>query len=332
MNSLKRYELIFLLPILLLSCTSPAEHTNPLDPQSPMFSERARITGTVTGYYAPFRPLRNVEIRLTPEPALAFTDVEGKFALEDLPSGDYELQATVAGYAAALRPIRLAKRQQLNMTIALNGLPHVDSATVITERRLLAANSIRYFLQVENVVAGDPDGINDIKRVVFSAPDFSFSDTLTLVDRARGRWRRQFRQEELPAAAPLPEWPGHGMFIQIEDLPGNKTSAGPFYLARVIQETPEVLAPNNNVVITSPPLLFQWRLGAVPFPFTQEIEIQDVLDPEARTILSGIPPNTTVKSYSGGGLPTAGTYVWTVKIVDAFGNASRSRPAAFQVQ
>ncbi len=325
-------RLLLILPILLLSCTSPAEHRNPLDPQSPAFSDRARITGTVTSYYAPFRPLRNVEIRLLPQPALTFTDAEGKFALEDLPSGDYELQAAVAGYATVQRAIRLGKRQQLALTIPLNGLPHVDSAAVITERRLVTANSARYFLQVENVVAGDPDGINDIKRVVFSAPDFSFSDTLTLVDRVRGRWRRQFRPEELPAAAPLPEWPGHGLFIEIEDLPGNKTSAGPVYIARVIQETPDLVAPNNNVVITSPPLLFQWRLAAVPFPFTQEIEIQDVLDPESRTILSDIPAATTIKSYTGGGLPTAGTYVWTVKIIDAFGNASRSRPAAFQVQ
>lgn len=324
--------LVLILPILFLSCTSAAEHTNPLDPQSPAFSERARIMGTVTSYYAPTRPLRNVEIRLTPEPALAFTDAKGKFTLENLPSGEYELQATLAGYAVTQRPIRLAKRQQLTLAIPLNGLPHVDSATVITEHRVLTATATRYFLQIENVLANDPDGINDIKRVVFIAPDFSFSDTLTLVDRARGRWRRQFRQEELPATTPLPEWLGHPLLIQIEDLPGNKTSAGPFYIARVIQDTPEVIAPNNNVVITSAPLLFQWRLGAVPFPFTQEIEIQDVLDPESRTTLPGIPAGTTVKSYSGGGLPTAGTYVWTVKIVDGFGNASRSRPAAFQVQ
>lgn len=314
------------------SCTSPAEHTNPLDPQSPAFSEHAGITGTVTSYYAPFQPLSNVEIRLTPAPALAFTDAAGKFALENLPSGDYELQASLAGYAVANRSIRLAKRQQFNLTIPLNGLPHVDSAIVMTEHRVLTANATRYFLQIENVLAGDPDGIADIKRVVFLVPDFSFSDTLTLVDRARGRWRRQFRQEELPSTPPLPEWPGHPLLIQIEDLPGNQTSAGPFNIARVIQETPEVIAPNNNVIITSAPLLFQWRLGTVPFPFTQEIEIQDVLDPESRTTLPGIPAGTTIKSYSGGGLPTAGTYVWTVKIVDAFGNTSRSSPAAFQVQ
>ena len=324
--------LVLILPIIFLSCTTPAEHGNPLDPQSPAFSESAKIEGIVTSYYAPFRPLSNVEIRLAAEPALTFTDNQGKFSLSNLPAGDHELQATLAGYAVSKQKIHLNKRQNLALTIPLNGLPRVDSATVITERRVLSTNSTRYFLLVENVIAGDLDGINDIKRVVFMAKDFNFTDTLTLVDRARGRWRRQFRQEELPAAIPLPEWPGHPLSIQIEDLPGHQTIAGPFYIARVIQETPEVISPNNNAIITSAPLLFQWRIGAVPFPFTQEVEIQDVLDPDFRTILPGIPMGTTVKSYSGGGLPPAGTYIWTVKIVDAFGNSSRSKPAAFQVQ
>ena len=324
--------LVLILPIIFLSCTTPAEHGNPLDPLSPAFSESAKIEGTVTSYYAPFRPLSNVEIRLASEPALAFTDNQGNFFLTNLRSGDYELQATLAGYAVSRQKILLNKRQTLALTIPLNGLPRVDSATVITERRVLATNSTRYFLQVENVMAGDPDGINDIKRVVFMAPDFNFTDTLALVDRARGRWRRQFRPEELPGATPLPEWPGHPLSIQIEDLPGHQTIAGPFYIARVIQETPEVIAPNNNAVITAAPLLFQWRVATAPFPYTQEIEIQDVLDPDSRTILPGIPPGTTAKNYSGGGLPPAGTYVWTVKIVDEFGNSSRSRPAAFQVQ
>jgi len=327
-----KHCLLLSLAFIFFSCTAPAEHTNPLDPESPGFSESAKIEGTVTSYYAPFRPLRNVEIRLASEAALTFTDEQGRFSLTNLRSGDYELQATLDGYAISKRTIHLEKRQNLTLTIPLNGLPRVDSATVITERRVLSTNSTRYFLLVENVIANDPDGINDIKSVVFMAKDFNFADTLTLVDRARGRWRRQFRPEELPSAIPLPEWPGYPLSIQIEDFPGHQTVAGPFYIARVIQETPEVIAPNNNAVVTSAPLLFQWRVTTVPFPFMQEIEIQDVLDPDFRTILPGIPPGTTVKSYSGGGLPPAGNYVWTVKIVDAFGNSSRSKPAAFQVQ
>jgi len=314
------------------SCTTPAEHSNPLDPKSSAFSEAGSLTGTVTTYYAPSRPLANVEIRLSPESALAFTNSRGEFSFLNLLAGDYELRAALANYAAITTAIHLEKRQHRAITIPLDGLPKVDSALVITERRALSPNSTRYLLQIENVIASDPDGINDIKRLIFIAPDFNFADTLALVDRANGIWRRQFRPEELAAEPSLPVWLGHPLYIQAEDFPGQKTTAGPFYIARVIQEEPEALSPNNNVVITASPLFFQWRVGAAPFPYTQEVEIQDVLDPESKTILPGIPPGTTIKSYSGGGLPPAGNYIWTVKIVDEFGNSSRSKPAAFQVQ
>ena len=326
-------DIIFaLLIFFFFSCTAPAERGNPLDPRSPAFAETAAITGTVTTYYAPFRALPNAEIRLSPQPAFTLTNSRGEFSFFGLPASDYELQATLKDYAATTRSIHLEKRQNLVLTIALDGLPRVDSAIVITERRALLPNSTRFLLQIENVIAGDPDGINDIKRLVFMAPDFNFADTLALVDRSKGAWGRQFRQEELPAPWPLPAWPGHPLHIQIEDFPGQKTTAGPFYIARVLQEVPEIISPMNNVVITSAPLYFQWRTGAVPFPYTQEVEIQDVLDPESKTILPGIPMGTTIKSYSGGGLPPAGNYIWTVKIVDEFGNSSRSKPAAFQIQ
>lgn len=324
--------MIFLSAILFFSCTAPAEHSNPLDPDSAAFTETGTIAGTVTAYYDSSEPLANVEIRLMPGPAPAFTNSRGEFFWRDLPAGDYELQAALSGYATKKIAVQLEKRQSHNLTIPLDGLPKVDSVTITTERRALPPNTTRFFLQIENVAASDPDGFEDIKRLTIWAKDFGFADTLTLVDRVNGRWRRQFRQEELPAEPVLPAWAGHPLFILIEDWPGEKIQAGPFYISRVLQETPEAVAPVNNAMITSGPLYFQWRVNPVPYPYTQEVEIQDVLDPDFKTILPGIAAGTTTKSYSGGGLPPAGNYIWTVKIVDEFGNASRSQPAAFQVQ
>jgi hypothetical protein len=327
-----QHGVIFMLVIWFFSCTAPAEHSNPLDPKSPAFTEAGAIAGTVTTYYAPSRPLAEVEVRLSPGPALTFTNNRGEFSWHNLPAGEYELQAALAGYAPKKIAVQLEKRQNLSLTIPLNGLPKVDSASITTERRTLPPNTTRFFLQIEDVAASDPDGFNDIKRLTIVARDFSFADTLTLVDRVNGRWRRQFRPEELPAEPSLPAWPGHPLFIQIEDWPGEKTQAGPFYISRVLQETPEAVAPANNGIITAGPLYFQWRVNPIPYPYTQEVEIQDVLDPDSKTVFPGIAAGITIKSYSGGGLPPAGNYIWTVKIVDEFGNSSRSKPAAFQVQ
>lgn len=315
---------------LFFSCTTPAEHSNPLDPESPAFTESATISGTVTRYYQPFLPLANVEVRLFPGPALVLTNNDGAFSFRGLAPGVYQLQARLPRYAADTLVIRLSQRQTLTTTIRLNGLPRVDSVSIFTARVSRQPDSTRFFLNVQ-ALTSDPDGPGDVKRVQIVATNFSFADTLAQVGRG-GVWQRQFSQEELPPA-PLPSWPGHPLHVRVEDFPGQETLAGPFFVVRVVQEVPEPIAPINNEVIVSSPLRFRWQVVSIPYPYTQEVEIFkiDAGFPSFFTAIRNIARGTTIAAFPGG-LPPSGNYFWTVKIVDEFGNWSRSKEAVFQVQ
>jgi len=313
------------------SCTSPAEHSNPLDPKSPAYSEISGIAGTVTTSYPPFQPLENVEVRLLPGPQLASTNGRGEFAFANLRASNYKIHATRPGYAADTFSVQVPQRQIVAVTMRLRGVPRIDSARIITARVASQPDSIRFFLEV-TTRASDPDGVADIKRLTVSANDFVFTDTLTLVDR-NGIWQRRFSQEELPNVQ-LPAWLGHPLHIHVEDFQQQQITAGPFFIVRVIQDTPETIAPVADSLVTRTPLRFIWRNSPVAYPHTQEVEIFRIdagfssFFAAIRRITAGA--NNTV--FPGGALPPSGQYFWTVKIVDEFGNWSRSKEAVFRVQ
>jgi hypothetical protein len=325
-----RVGLAWLLAILSSSCTAPVEHSNPLDPQSPAFSEAASISGTVTTSYQPFRPLENVEMRLLPGLKIALTNRRGEFGFSDLRAADYKIHAVFAGYASDTLAVSVKQRESATVTMRLKGLPRIDSVKVVTARIASQADSAFFFLEVK-AFAGDPDGVADIKRLTLIARDFAFTDTLTLVDR-NGVWQRRFGQDELPNVS-LFAWLGHPLHIRAEDFLRQQTMAGPFFISRVMQETPETIAPIDSVVKRSP-LRFIWRNNPVVYPHTQEVEIFRIVAgfPGFYAAIRRISAGTTNAVFPGGVLPPAGNYFWTIKIVDEFGNWSRSKEAAFRVE
>lgn len=317
--------------MFLFSCTSPAEHRNPLDPESPGFSANGVITGIVTGYYQPFRPLANVEVRLSPQPVLTFTNEKGEFSFGDLPPRDYEIAARLPGYAAETLAVSVPPRQSVAATIRLNGLPKVDAVAITTARVASQPDSTSFFLEIA-ATASDPDGANDVRRLTLMASDFAFSDTLAPVGRT-GVWQRRFRADELPNV-PLPAWAGHALHISVEDFLRQQTTAGPFFISRVIQEAPETIAPVADTVIKRTPLRFIWKINPAAYPHTHEVEIFriDAGFPSFFAAIRRIAAGSNNAVYPGGLLPPSGQYFWTVKIVDEFGNWSRSKEAAFRVQ
>lgn len=326
-----RLLLIWAFAIFILSCTTPAEHGNPLDPESPAFSATGAITGTVTSYYQPFLPLKDVEVRLSPEPLLALTNARGEFSFPNLKPGNYEISARLPDYAASTLAVSVPPRQRVTASLRLNGLPKVDSVAIVTSRVVSQPDSTSFFLEV-TVIASDPDGAGDVKRITIVANDFAFADTLAPVGRT-GVWQRRFRADELPNA-PLPAWPGHALHIRAEDFLQHQTTAGPFFIARVIQDVAETVAPVADSVVRRTPLRFIWRSSPIAYPHTQEVEIFriDAGFPSFFAAIRRIDAGTNNTGFPGGQLPPSGQYFWTIKIVDEFGNFSRSKEAVFRVQ
>lgn len=314
----------------MLACTSPAEHSNPFDPQSPKYTTAGEIIGRVTGYYQPYQPLAGAMIRLQPPGVVIESNVNGEFRFATLTPQSYSLEVFLSGYAAASKNTDVLPRQTTSLEFHLDGLPQVQLAFA-TSAHVSTRESIddRYFLEIV-ADASDPDGANDIKRMSLEIPALAFADTLL---RAAGptRWRRLFSPDEL-AGFDLNNIAGIPMQIIAEDFPGKATASTPFFLARVIADVPQTVSPANGEVITISAPRFVWQTPAVQFNHTFRVEVFriDAGFPTFIAAIGNIDEGTTSVTYVG--RLSSGTYYWTVKIIDDFGNSSRSKEATFQVQ
>jgi hypothetical protein len=317
-------------PIICLSaCTSPAEHSNPLDPQSPNYSTKGEIVGRVTGYYQPYQPLANATVRLTPPGIVIETGQNGAFRFADLAAQSYSLEITAAGYAAASETTEVFPRRITSHEFHLDGLPTVQLAFVISAHVSTRGSADdRIFLEVI-AEASDPDGANDVKRMWVEIPARTFSDTLARSGPAR--WQRLFSPDEL-AGLDLYNLTGTPLQIVAEDFPGEATTSAPFFLARVIAEVPETVSPANDSTLAIDAPTFVWQTPPVAFSHTFRVEVfrLDAGFPTFVTAIGNIAAGATGIRYVG--RLSSGTYYWTVKIIDNFGNSSRSKEATFRVQ
>ncbi|MFQ5631769.1 MAG: hypothetical protein ACE5I1_23600, partial [bacterium] len=239
------------------------------------------------------------------------------------------LTVSTSGYQDTTTAVTVFSRKTSPIEIRLNGLPVIQS-TLVTSAKITTreANTPRFFLEVFSEVT-DQDGANDIKMVEVTISARSFVDTLTRVAGVE-RWQRLFLPEEL-SLLDFSQLVGSPFRIVARDFPGVAIMSEPFFLARIISEVPQAFSPTDGAVASDAPL-FRWQLPQIAFSFTQRIEVfrLDAGFPALVTAISNIKPDIRSLPYIG--RLSAGTYFWTIKIIDDFGNSSRSKEATFQVQ
>ncbi len=320
------------------SCTTPAEHSNPLDPQSPDFTDKGGIAGQVTSYYQPFQSLSAARIYLLSNGGASMqSDADGRFMFSALAPASYTIVAEAPGHAADTATVEVFSRQTTTVNFRLDALPQVQDASVISAHvrtRASASDTDLVFLDIRAVVL-DPDGPNDLTRVRVEVPTFAFNDTLTRGQPANS-WQRIFAQDELKAAngAIIDPYNLVGAPFQIiaTDAPGASVTSAPFQLARVIAEEPLPLAPANGETITTGAPQLRWQTPALAFDHTLALHVYKTVSGFQTLLLTipGLPAGSNAAPYPG--RLTSGSYFWTVTIVDRFGNSSRSKEATFQVQ
>lgn len=316
--------------LALLSCTSPAEHSNPLDPQSPEYTTQGSLAGFVTSFYPPYQPLAGARLELQPQGVIVQSDGEGFYSFGELARGHYTLAASAAGYAPRTVSTEVVARQTRTETFRLDALPEIVSARALSIRVATRASETPFlFLDVAAAVS-DRDGANDVARVRVEIPAMAFGDTLARAS-IPGNWQRVFSSAEL-AGGNFYDLIGEPMRLVAQDLPGAQGNSSPFYLARIISDEPHPLAPANGEVITNRSPLLRWQLPAIPFEYELTVEVFR-LDAGFPVLILTVPKlaaGTNNLPYPGS-LAT-GSYFWTVKIIDSHGNSSRSQEAFFQVQ
>ena len=315
--------------LLGIGCLSDAERSNPLDPLSDDFEDEGTLTGMTTRFYPPHPAVRNAEVKLTPGPFITESDADGRFEFLEVPSGRYQITARKNGFISGKDSVTVvAGTSNRTVDLRLNGLP------VVHTFELRAVHIDRwwpgelYQLEVAATIE-DPDGLGDIDRVWFEIPEFGYAQDLK-VTAISGRYQETISAQSLPGGN-LHALQGKEIVVKVIDKVGFAVESAPRQIVRVIDMTPIAISPQAQEQVDDPAPLLVWEDAGLPFAYTYRIDV--VLDQvnvqNVVQTITNIPAERT--SYKLETPLASGTYFWTISVVDAFGNRSRSKEAGFLV-
>jgi len=320
---------LFLL-FFLISCFNNAERDNPLDPRSGKYQNYGELRGHVYTYYAPFQPILSAMITLMPGNKNTYTNEEGAFSFKDITPGNYLVIAYYANHAPDTAQVQILANKTISIQFNLDGLPQLDTLILVTgfKHEPYPFESSRLMDCTAKV--SDPDGQADIASVAVMIPFINFKDTLDLTQTV-GTYQKRIAESDLHVNY-IEELFGLPFFIEITDKVGEICRFGPKYLVRIIDEEPEIVSPRGSALVSIQPIL-KWKSLQLPFAFTFKVEIyaisgNEVLYPAIHTFSS---ISSDITEFQLDTILPSGLYLWTVSIIDGWGNWSRSKPATFQV-
>ena len=175
----------------------------------------------------------------------------------------------------------------------------------------------------------DPDGIDSVS--LFSESEFLGNLTL----RNGGvQWGGEFSDRDLPSES-VEEIIGYGLTVRTYDLEGFVSISDTIKMVRIIDIVPEVANTEEPIVSQNPAL--EWQPYSTKFHFTYSVQINYMSG-------SGVPTNiiheTDINQDSTSyyvaeplpvSLPEEDYYLWTIAVIDEFGNEARSKQAKFIV-
>ena len=318
-------------------CLGDAPHDNPFDPNSEDFVREGGVSGLVTNRTG--APLPEAEVRLVSGPSstqfelLARTDSQGEFEITGAAEGSgYRLLVHKDGYddemleALEIKPGIVEELSALR----LNALPVITNTAFRTIHisRWWPGDDL-FFLEVNADIA-DADGPFDIERVWFEIPDLSYSITLDAQVQPAGRYDKLIRDDSLSPPVSLQSLLGKTLRLNVRDKQGIVVTSDAGQLVRVLEDTPDALEPTSDAVLDNSRPRLIWQPFPPRFDFTYRIDVfrKDAnFQPLVRQI-DNIPMDVTSLQLES--LPIA-AYFWTVTVIDAFGNQSRSKQAGFLI-
>jgi hypothetical protein len=323
-----------------------APRDNPLDPQSPQYIATASVIGTVT-ILNQNTPLPSATVMSMEDGVSTISNASGFFSFDHLTTGNQTLICTKANYTPDTEHIVLQTQTTAQVHFSLNGAPYIVSQNIYTRKIDQYYPSPQYFVDVTASVA-DPNGITDIDSVWFfvaylssgsSTPDTLFFPMAYSVS------TRLFQVTIYKYGLPTNtiQWlVNRPLQIKSRDLHYAINYSNPFYVSRVIENTATPTYPIMNTATsvkdtTGPIPLLQWSPPDVTFNYTYSLAISRITsgvytDVWSYTQLSSINNEFQFPGDNSGETLDSGEYVWTISVVDDFGNYSRSKEASFVVK
>ncbi|MFH0765328.1 MAG: hypothetical protein V2A61_02800 [Calditrichota bacterium] len=191
---------------------------------------------------------------------------------------------------------------------------------------------------------GLPDQISFWVNAVVNEPDTTDSVWIQLQDQYlttlqpdlnRVNWAREIGEIDLQDES-LEALIGYNMGLFHRDRAGFVTLDTTFHLIRIINYVPQTESPtSNDTVSQDPTLILKWYDYQASYAYTFAVEIIHMSETYVPTkvyadlLISSDSLSVAVKQRLTN---DSGFYLWTVSVVDDFGNRARSREARFCVE
>lgn len=316
---------------VLLSC-GEAPRDNPLDPLAPDFNNRGQLLVYTQTYYSPNQPLPGVALLLKPDNIIQLSNAEGLFRFRDLPADTYVVVANKSGFVADSQAVVVRPQRTSEIFLQLDAKPLFNRVNVRSER-------ISAFIPIEGEIlqmaveaeVQDGDGLDDIQEVkLFSA---SFGLLQTLQRQSATNLFAAVVSEDHFSTGSLYDLIGDRLWLEAADRAGARTVSDPAYLTRIIETIPRPTKPSGLIESEARPR-FQWVGTSLPFEYRYRINLLtfdiSFQFPVPLRQVDDIPADSLSFAYDAN--LNSGYYLWTLSIVDRFGNSSRSGEAVFLVR
>lgn len=312
-----------------MGCADPPRD-NPLDPLSPSYTGETALSGSVV-MKIQGTPVPLARIRVLEDGISVTSDSLGRFIIHRLSIGQSTVVCTKENFTPDTQRVALTAGGSQSVTFFLNGAPIVSSENILTRKIDQYYPSPQYYVDVSAEVT-DPNGIADLDSVWFSAGSSLFP---MAYDPSVKQFQARVFKYDIPTNTI--EWlVGRPLHIVSRDFSGAQDTSTAFYVSRVIETGATPLYPSslNNDTTSGAPLL-KWVTPVVTFAFSYILTISRD-DAGTQTVvweISNLNSLLVQYQYPVSGTPLdPGNYVWSVTIVDEFGNFCRSKQSSFVVR
>lgn len=321
--------LSILTAVLLIGCVDDAPHDNPLDPESPGYSVQGSLTGVVR-IAGQTTAVAGAAVLDTDAGVSVTTDSLGHFRFNDVAAGTHRFVCTKEHFTPDTFLVEIPDRASVHVVRGMNAAPVTVSRSILTRKIDQYFPSPQYYVEIAAAVT-DPNSITDLDSVWFGVDTIRYPLGYSVPDT---RFIGTIYKYQLPTNTI--QWlVGRALTIVARDKQGAVSVSEPFFVTRVIEQTAVPIASNTDSLASGFDL--KWSPPDVTFTYTYTVALSRVDGGVATLIRTypGIDSFNEKLSYpaDAADVPLAqGAYVWSVTVVDEFGNSARSKESSFTVK
>ncbi len=327
---MNRLSLFILIVTALFGCVGDAPHDNPLDPESSAYKN----TGTFGGRIL----IENQTVGVSRAAVWdvnggisVLTDSLGYFSFGPLTAGLHTFVTVKSNYTNDTCQVNIIPGTVQQITRSMNGAPVASFQQILTRKIDKYFPSPEYFVEITAAVS-DPNGPNDLDSVWFGFDSLRYPLTFSP---ATKNYHATIYRYDIPTNT-IQYLVGRPLFIISRDAKMAVNTGSPFYVTRVIENEATPVSPSPFVkdTVSADSIIFKWTPPSVTYNYSYNLTLSRV-DAGTQTVVwthSGLNSFFEEKAFDGTVKPFPANYVWTISVVDDFGNYGRSKESAFVIK